>query len=173
MTSKSLLGRTALYGLSIVLMRGVSLIMLPLVTGTLTTTEFGQLELLTSIAIFASVILSFGLEDALFRFCGTETNPNKQRSKASEIYSLGFILSLSLTLLSFAFLYTFEPWISVSFPRIALMLILATVAMESIIAIPLAWLRMHDRALTFCTISVLRALLQASLTFAFLFFGFG
>lgn len=60
-----------LYGVSIALMKGISLIMLPFITHYLSQDAFGRLEVLLSIAAFGSVIVSMGLMDALYRFAGS------------------------------------------------------------------------------------------------------
>ena len=54
---------TMLYDVSIALMKGVSLIMLPFFAHYLSPTDFGKLEVLSS-------LVGMGLEDFLYRFAG-------------------------------------------------------------------------------------------------------
>lgn len=173
MNLKHALNRAALYGLSIALMRGVSLFMLPFVTGQLDQKSVGQLELLSSIAFFGSVIVGLGLEEALYRFCGLQQNEDKKKRIAGLIYVVSAATSIVIFLvfLGVAAHYTHSGGTLLRFSSIAL--VLTTIAFEGLIAIPMGWMRMQDRATLYCTINVLRCIIQASLVWLFLRAEFG
>lgn len=69
----------ALYGISIVLMKGVSLFMLPYIANHIPQYELGRLELLATFAMILSVVLGFSLHEALYRFAGAEQDPHKKK----------------------------------------------------------------------------------------------
>ena len=79
------------YGLSIVLMKGLSLIMLPLIASYLSPSALGQLELLTTAAILASLFVAMGLEDCLFRFA-SNTQGRAQRKIVASLYAWALII---------------------------------------------------------------------------------
>ena len=54
------LKHTLMYGFSIALMKGVSLIMLPIFTYFLTADDFGRLEIISSLAVIGSVLVGMG-----------------------------------------------------------------------------------------------------------------
>ena len=59
-----------LYGSSIALMKGISLLMLPFIAQQLSTDQFGRLEVAGSLAVIGSIMIGLGLEDSLYRFAG-------------------------------------------------------------------------------------------------------
>ena len=63
MIKKSLL-HPLLYGLSIALMKGISLLMLPFIAHYLSPDEFGKVEILSSLTVIGSVVVGLGLEDS-------------------------------------------------------------------------------------------------------------
>ena len=64
------LGQTLFYALSVALTRGLAIVMVPFVTDHLSTAEYGSIELMQSLADVATVVLGFGLVDAIYRFPG-------------------------------------------------------------------------------------------------------
>ncbi len=162
---------TLLYGFSIALMKGVSLIMLPILAYFLTAEEFGRLEVITSLAVIGSILVGMGLEATLFRFAG-ECNDLEQRKQiAAEIFSLALIIGVISAVVSWfvaEFIATHMPG-NPSVYEIRLTLFL--LSLEGAIAIPLGWLRMHDRVISFFLITTGRALLQALLTAYMLWLG--
>ncbi|MGL5237645.1 MAG: oligosaccharide flippase family protein, partial [Plesiomonas shigelloides] len=55
------------YGLGLILMKGISLIMLPVFTRYLSPAEYGQLEVLLALVNIGTLLLGLGLVDALYR----------------------------------------------------------------------------------------------------------
>ena len=160
----SALTQTLLYGFSIALMKGVSLLMLPFVAHHLTPTEFGRLEVISSLALVGSVMVGMGLEHTLYRFSGTCTCDIKQKSVAAQIFCIALIIGITSLVAS----HTLAPSIAALLPGhvtpYEVLLILAMLSFEGIIAIPLAWLRMKGKAGTFFVITTGRAILHATLT---------
>jgi len=165
--------QSLLYGASIALMKGVSLLMLPFIANHLVAYEFGRLEVISTLAIIGSILVGMGLEDTLFRFAGTEKDNQKRHQICAEIFTLTMIIG-SLTLLLGWFL---APIITPHFPGeptvYEVRVVLALLALEGCIAIPLGWLRMNNKAVSFFLASTGRALLQAVLVILFLYLGRG
>ncbi|KDM93391.1 lipopolysaccharide biosynthesis protein [Photobacterium galatheae] len=162
-----------LYGISLVLMKGVSLLMLPFITHQLPPTEFGRLEVLTSIAMFASIILGMGLSEALYRFAGAAQNEQDQRFQASQVMGITLcmaILTLPLVWTAATVLGDLSPTL---FSRYELRLMFTVLAFESCIAVPLAWLRMRDQVWTFFLLTTGRAIIHAGLILWMLYAGKG
>ncbi len=170
---QGVLAQTAFYGVSVILMRGLSFFMLPYITATLSTSDFGEIELLMTIGILGSVIFSLGLEQSLYRFCGSEDKPKKRASVASKIYLAASLLTMLYLALSPLFVFVVCHYWGGETDQYIYLLLFLTLSFELLISVPLAWLRMNDRCLSFCTSSVARAFIQASLIVVFLSQGRG
>lgn len=162
-----------LYGASIALMKGTSLLMLPFIANYLAAEQFGRLEVISTLAVIGSILVGMGLEDTLFRFAGTEKSATKRRNISAEIFSITLLIGLFTLLLG----WFIAPLISPIFPGqptvYELRLVLSVLALEGCIAIPLGWLRMNNKALSFFFATTGRALLQAVLVIVFLQSGDG
>lgn len=163
MMNKDLL-HPLLYGLSIVLMKGTSLLMLPFIAHYLSPEEFGKVEILSSLTVIGSVLVGLGLEDSLYRFAGMTTHPQKRRYLASVIFTLASVITVVSVLAIIVFGPYLQPIIPGNIATQAILLALSIVALESMISVPLGWLRMNDKAVTFFVATTCRVILQAGLT---------
>lgn len=161
--------QSLLYGASIALMKGVSLLMLPFIANHIAAEEFGRLEVITTLAVIGSILVGMGLEDTLFRFAGPEQNAEKRRHISAEIFTLTIVIGV-LTLIGG---WMLAPIITSHFPGdpsvYEIRLVLSLLALEGCIAIPLGWLRMNNKAVSFFLVSTGRALFQALLVVVFLY----
>lgn len=172
-----------LYGSSIALMKGISLLMLPFITHQLPTAEFGKLEIITSIAAIGSILVGLGLEDALYRFVGackeentleSQSKANSERKKtAARIFTLTLMVALVMLPLSWLLAQWLDSYVPAGLTTYQLRLVLMMLALEGCIAVPLGWLRMQNYALTFFSIAVGRAFFHAAITVAMLLMGRG
>ena len=64
---KSIYRETLLYALALILGKGISLLMIPIVTGRLSPAEYGELEILVTVADLGSIVLGLGLADTLLQ----------------------------------------------------------------------------------------------------------
>jgi O-antigen/teichoic acid export membrane protein len=162
------LKHSLLYGASIALMKGVSLLMMPFIAHQLSPEQFGQLEVISTLAIIGSILVGMGMEGALFRFAGTANTQQERKKIASDIFSLTMIVGS----LAACFVCLGADYIARLIPsqptEYQVQLVLLMLALEGCIAIPLAWLRMNDRAVNFFMATTGRALLQALLVLIFL-----
>ena len=173
MKTFSIFHQSFLYATSIVLMRGISLLMLPFIARYLSPEEFGEVELLSTIAILGSVMVGLGLEDALYRFVGKEKTDEKRRQVAALIFTIALIVGALFSLCVFPIIWYLDHQFSFPLSSLSVKLVFAMLALEGIIAIPLGWLRICDRAITFCVFNIARVIVQAVLTIYLLTHDYG
>ncbi len=136
--------QAAIYALSLLATRGMSIVMLPYVTHTLSPAEYGTLELLQGFADAITVVFGFGLVEAMFRYAGRFTGVDRNELPAA---AFGAMLALSLPcaillqLCAPLFLGLLGPTV----PLEALRFILATASLDGVIALALGWIRFDDR----------------------------
>ena len=170
---KNLLNQSALYGLSIFLMKGISLVMLPIYTSYLMPSDYGRLEVLVVFSNIVSIVLGFGLVEALYRFVGlAEGIENKQRH-AAECLLVAAIIALISYVIFHCYAQDLLPYLPGDITENELYLLGIALSVGGLINIPLAWLRITERAALFFTISMLKVVLQVSLTFYWLINGWG
>lgn len=161
------LQQSLLYGASIALMKGTSLLVLPFVAQQLTVQDFGRLEVISTLAIIGSILVGMGLEDTLYRFAGSCKSQLERKKIASGIFSL----TLIMTAIAFLIGWNLAPSLATVMPGEAtvyeLRLVLSLLAFEGAIAIPLGWMRMNNHAGLFFLSTTGRALLQAILVVFF------
>ncbi len=162
------LRQTLLYGASVALMKGVSLLMLPFIAHQLTPEAYGRLEVIGSLAIIGSVLVGLGLEDALYRFAGAEPDAGRRRRLAGEIFGLALLTGALAWLAGWLAAERIAGLIPGQPTVYEVRLVLSLLALEALIAVPLGWLRMREKAIGFFLLTSGRALLQAALVLLFL-----
>lgn len=157
------LGQTLFYALSVALTRGLAIVMVPFVTGHLSTAEYGSIELMQSLADVATVVLGFGLVDAVYRFLGDAKDEAARLRIAAAAFGLILVLGAIAGLALQGASGLIQRLLGPSIDPIALRLLLGTVALDGAIQVPLAWLRLTDRASFYLAMIGLRSLLQCAL----------
>jgi O-antigen/teichoic acid export membrane protein len=150
---KKLAGHTVWYGLSSIGARFISYLLTPLLTYSpyLSKADFGRQSLLYSAIPVLTVIFTYGLETAYFRFSG-------KKEYQQSIYSTAF-LSLFFSTIFFGFLL----WINKNFlagiagfadiPTV-IQLTIFVVAIDTLSAIPYAKLRLDERPIKYAFVRV-------------------
>lgn len=160
------------YGVGIVMMKGVSLLMMPYVTGQLDTKEYGSLEALILLADIGTILVGFGLIDAMYRFVGSSEGEKRQLLIAN-----CFSLSLIAAVIGGVIVWFFMPWLLLYVPAkvkaYQIALIVLPTLLDGLIAIPLTLMRMQSLAKWFCIFNVIKAFVQALLIVILLEHGFG
>ena len=170
---KNLLNQSALYGLSIFLMKGISLVMLPIYTSYLMPSDYGRLEVLVVFSNIVSIVLGFGLVEALYRFVGLADNIEKKQRHAAECLLVAGIIAVISYIIFHFYSKELLPYLPGEITENELYLLGVALSVGGLINIPLAWLRITERAALFFSISMLKVLLQVSLTFYWLINGWG
>ncbi len=165
---KSLMGDTALYGLSSILARVLNFALTPLLTVVLSKSEYGVNSLLYVSIAFLMVILTYGFETAYFRVS------QKKGADESTVYSTAMwslLTSSVLFLAAMAFLYVPAADLLRMEDRPQLVLMMAwIVAMDVVAAVPFARLRAQRRAKRFVAIKITQIAVNFLLCYAFFLF---
>jgi len=167
---KQLTSDSAVYGISNVLGRFVTFLLVPFYTNMLPRDEYGIVIVVYSWVAFLNAVFTFGLEPAYMRFvAGTD------ESRKSRVFSTAFFFilvggsTLAILLLLFGdgirgVLEIRDAWSAI------LPLSLGMVVLDAANAIPFAALRMEHRAKSFAAIKLTSILINVSLNVLFLAF---
>ncbi len=170
----TVLNQAGYYALGIIMMKGVSLLMIPYVTRQLSPTEYGTLEILLIFADVTTIIIGFGLVEALNRFVGLA---NKDSAETESLISNCFALALLVALLAMVTIalsaQSIVNVLPASISKSQLLLITFPALLEGLIAIPLTLMRMQSLAKRFCFLNVAKALFQAVMVIVLLQLGYG
>ncbi len=154
-------------------MKGIALFMLPVYTSYLSPSDYGRLEVLVIFSNVASIILGFGLVEALYRFVGLADGiENKKRHVADCLLIAGVIALLSYAIFHF-YSQDLLPLLPGVITENELFLLGIALSVGGLINIPLAWFRITERAGLFFGISMFKVVLQVALTFYGLINGWG
>ncbi|WP_139684445.1 lipopolysaccharide biosynthesis protein [Vibrio tasmaniensis] len=166
------LKQSAYYAIGIVMMKGISLVMIPYITHKMTLAEYGSLEAIVLLADIGTILFSFGIVEAMYRYVGVAEGEEK-RKLVSNCFTLsvlvcvlgGALIALSMPLLLLMLPVEFQPY--------QILLLLIPTMLDGAISIPLTLMRMNALAKRFCMLNVLKATVQAAMTFVLLDAGYG
>jgi len=170
---KNLLNQSALYGLGIFLMKGISLVMLPVYTHYLSPTDYGRLEILVISANILSIILSFGLVEALCRFVGLSDNLADKKKHAGECLFIAIIIAIVSYIFFHFYSTVFVDLLPGKIDEKEMYLLGIALAVGGMINVPLAWLRITDNAFLFFKVTIAKVIIQVALTLYWLSSGLG
>ena len=161
-----------LFGATVLLTKGMSLVTIPLVTGRLAPADYGRLELVASIVEVFGIVMTLSVADSLFRF-GSGEQPDRQREVSAGLAGMALTLALTVGVALQAAVWTLASSIGLSSIAGALSIGLAAATLSGLIELPLAWLRLRGRAGAFLTFTAGRTLLQVAAMAVTLRAGFG
>ncbi|MCF6239781.1 MAG: polysaccharide biosynthesis C-terminal domain-containing protein [Bacteroidales bacterium] len=149
---KSLIGQTAVYGVSSILGRFINYLLVPLYTYVFLKYEYGIVTELTAYVGFLLIVLTYGMETGLFRY-----SQQKDFTK-QQVYSTVSTSVLATTLIFIIFVFLFYDNIAqlldyTNHPEYILMLGV-TVGIDAFSAIPFAELRIQNKAKRFAIIKL-------------------
>jgi O-antigen/teichoic acid export membrane protein len=151
---KKLAGQTAVYGLSSIVGRFLNYLLVPLYTGVLAPSAFGNQTWFYAFASFGAVIFTYGMETAFFNF--TKERPDKERVFSTILISiLASSAILGLILFGLARPITQSNWAKQSGNESFFYCIIIILMADAISAIPFAWLRQKNEAMRFATLRLL------------------
>lgn len=160
------------YTASVIMIKGFSILTIPLVARYLSPADYGHLDVAVSVVECVGLFAALGLADTMFRFATVEKG-EAQRRVISEVAGSGLLIALVLAVV----FQLLAPWVHASL-RIgveldALRAGLIAAGVTGMIELPLAWIRLKDRpGLFFCVMSV-RSICQIALLFTVLHLGWG
>ncbi len=159
---------TAAYSAAMILQRAASLLLLPFFANVLTPTEFGQIGVIMTVATALGVVVSLGLETAIFR--GYSRIRAEGGSSVSFINTLlGFVILVPLGA-AIVFTLLFIPWLAEVFaiPADALSLAGFGAALTASATLgPLTILRAQERLSGYLQLTAVQVLVVPVLTIVF------
>jgi O-antigen/teichoic acid export membrane protein len=165
-TLNKLAGQTAVYGISSIAGRMLNYLLVPFYTSIFSAAAYGVVTEIYAYVAFLNVLYTFGLETAFFRFA------TKEKERAGEYYQQAFssVLWVSIFISSILAL-TATPivnWLNYPGKESYIYLMAATMAVDGIVAIPFAQLRLKGKAMKFAGIKLGNIALNIGLNIFFL-----
>jgi O-antigen/teichoic acid export membrane protein len=157
----------ACYGAAVATAKGLGLALLPVMTGALAPAEFARLELLLALGEIAGLLLGAGLVDTLYRFSALEG-----RRGVARVVGLGLVLG-GLGLLAALLAAPLGALLPLPAASAEVMLLGAAVALDAMLGVPLATLRVDGRAGAYAAVVVARGALHVGAAWLLLSLGFG
>lgn len=158
---QKLAGQTAIYGLPSIIGRLLNYLLVPLHTGKFSTSEYGEIVEMYSYVAFLVVLLTYGMETAYFRF------QSKHESKHNSIFSTVLLSLISTTILFITLATVFADTIAeqLKYPDNSEYVIWFAfiVGLDAISSIPLARLRIENKAIRFATVNLINILVNIGL----------
>ena len=152
---KRLASDTAVYGISTIIGRLLSFLLVPLYTHVLAPAEYGIVATVYSFIAFYTIVYSYGMESAYFRFAGMrEIGTEKENFSTPFLSYLATSVLLSGALILFARPATTLFQLDASMERVCLY-IAGILFFDTLELIPFAALRLQRRAKFFATVKLL------------------
>ncbi len=162
---KNLAGQTLWYGGSTIVSRFLNYLLTPYLTGVLLDSQYGEYSLVYAILPFLTVIFSYGMETAFFRFVQREEHKKTLYNTAS--------ISLIFSTLLFTFLIilcnkSIANIISVKNHPEYITLGTLIIALDTLALVPLAKLRQDGRPVKFAIIRISSILVNIAFSYFFI-----
>jgi O-antigen/teichoic acid export membrane protein len=146
------------YGFALVFIKAMAIFTIPLVTNAITPSEFGKLELIVSLVECAALISGLAIAEVFNRVADN-------REKRRELAGAALIIT-GVSLVLFQLL-------AITHPSLLIHTALVTASLTAMIELPLANLRIENRARFFAILLVSRSLASITLQYIFLKNGYG
>jgi O-antigen/teichoic acid export membrane protein len=164
--AKKLVGQTAAYGLSSIIGRALNYLLVPIYTAVFLPEEYGVVSYLYAFVAFFNILYTYGMETAFFRFA------NKPGADRKKLYSqvLSIILCTSLLFSAVIILASGSIAAYIGYPdqQKYIVWLAIVLAVDAIVAIPFAWLRLQNKAVKFASIKLANILLTVGANMFFL-----
>ncbi|MGZ5273116.1 MAG: lipopolysaccharide biosynthesis protein [Kaistella sp.] len=162
---KKLLGQTALYGLTTVIIRLFPFIINPYITNAFGPAAYAPFADFYSVAGVIAVLLTHGMETTFFRFSLEEKNDKK-------LISTAFFSVAAATLLFLIFSLTFSTELAVAFKtptQVDLLTILVIIlSLDAFCAMPFVMLRKNERPAKYASVKITNGTINFLLVIFFL-----
>jgi O-antigen/teichoic acid export membrane protein len=162
---KTLFQNTFIYGVATVIPRMLSVILVPLYTGVLANTSFGDYSIIFSYFVIFNVILAYGMETAFFRFY----NKEKDKSQVVQTSTWSIIATtIVFIILAYVLRSSIHEFTRISFQNLEL--IIWILALDALAIIPFAWLRANSKPVKFAIIKTINVAFNLGLNVFFLLY---
>ena len=150
-----------IYGIALITSKLVGLLLQPWVTQWLGTTEYGRLDVLITLITCLSLIVTFGIPDAICRFA--HDSAIKRDELLSGALGLLLLICCGCSLLFMTNITTIQHWLPGSPPLLSLYCLMANLCLNAICTVPLTKLRLTHQPKQFVTALLLFSFSQAIL----------
>lgn len=165
-------GSMAVYGLSILMLKGFSLITIPLYARFLGPAEYGKLDIVVSVIEFIGLCASLGLADTLYRFAFSGSKEERAHAEG-QVFGSGLIGALGIALIVQLFAPLIHDFFVMTVGTLPLRAGLFAATITGLVELPLAWMRLHNYPLRYLSFVTLRSITQIVLTWMMLKQGHG
>ncbi|MBM4165795.1 MAG: hypothetical protein FJ218_02575 [Ignavibacteria bacterium] len=160
---KLLASDTAIYGVSTILGRFLTFLLVPFYTNVLSPGEYGVVSYVFSLIAFLNVVYGFGMESAYFRYSSSLEIGGKEQNFTTPFLSL-FCSSIFFSVLLVIFSTPIAQTISIPSQHISIIHYASWIIFfDTLAIIPFASLRMERKAKSFATIKFLNVAITVSL----------
>ena len=164
-TLKKLASQTAVYGLSTIIGRLLNYLLVPLYTYNFSTSEYGIVTEMYAYVSFLIIVVTYGMETALFNFSASEPDKDK-------VYSTVLISILVSTLLFIAIVVVFAQPLAkvIQHPEHSnyVLWIILIIGLDAFTSIPFAKLREQNKPSRFVFIKIFNILINVGLNIFFI-----
>ncbi|WP_439880381.1 oligosaccharide flippase family protein [Pontibacter sp. MBLB2868] len=164
--AKKLVGQTAAYGLSSIVGRALNYLLVPIYTAVFLPEEYGVVSYLYAFVAFFNILYTYGMETAFFRFA------NKTGADQKKLYNevLSIILCSSILFSGIIILASGAIADYIGYPEQQKYIIWLAIilAVDAIVSIPFAWLRLQNKAVKFASVKLANILLTVGANMFFL-----
>ena len=164
---KQLASHTIIYGASSILGRLINYMLVPLHTAVFKPSDYGIFSELYSWVGFIMVIMLCRMETAYFRYANEDENAARSNG-----ISLVSIVSLITALLMVIFSNTIAGWLLIPEKGILVIMLAGILLLDTLAEIPFAYLRHHNRAISFTTIRLTNIIVNVCINVCFLYSSF-
>ncbi|MGV3540541.1 MAG: lipopolysaccharide biosynthesis protein [Rufibacter sp.] len=155
--AKKLLGQTAAYGLSSIVGRGLNFLLIFLHGYVFLPEEYSVVAKLYAFVAFLNIVYTYGMETAFFRFAN---KPDADRKALyNQVQSLVLTSSLILSGIFIVFAGNIAAWLDYPGQERYIIWLSITLAVDAVVAIPFARLRLENKAMKFASIRIVNILL--------------
>lgn len=164
--AKKLVGQTAAYGLSSIVGRALNYLLVPLYTAVFLPEEYGVVTYLYAFVAFFNILYTYGMETAYFRFANKpDTNQHRLYNQVLSLIICSSIVFTAVLILASGAIASYIGYPDQQEYIIWLALVLA---IDAIVAIPFARLRLEGRPMKFTSIKLSNILLTVGANMFFL-----
>lgn len=162
-----MIGQTAIYGLSSILGRLLTYLLVPLYTYNLPTDEYGIVTELYSYMALLFALLLYGMETTFFRFSETE----KDKGKVLSTSSISVLVS-TLSFLAIAFFFRQQIAAAIGYQEHVnyITWFILILGFDALTSIPFAYLREQNKAIRFATLKLINIFIFLGLNLFFILY---
>lgn len=164
--AKKLVGQTAAYGLSSIVGRALNYLLVPIYTAVFLPEEYGVVSYLYAFVAFFNILYTYGMETAFFRFAN---KPDADQEKLyNQVLSLILCSSAAFTTILILASGSIAAYIGYPEQQRYIVWLALVLAIDAVVAIPFARLRLKGKAMQFAGTKLANILLTVGANMFFL-----